>query len=202
MAINNKKINNKKGFTLVEVVVAIGMFVIIIAASSGIFARLFKSYRGAKNVNENMKNAQFALNLMSKTFRTSSVKYYIAGGGNIIVVYDYSQSSCIRYVFNGTALTKANTTIAVTESNCHNGASFVSPAIVMTSGAVTGSFYARDSRGNDSNNSSTRVGLVTVNMRITSGGAVDTGSSARIQSTSSLRDYTVSNVGIDPNNAP
>lgn len=199
MVINNKKINNKKGFTLVEVVVAIGMFVIIIAASSGIFARLFKSYRGAKNVNENMKNAQFALNLMSKTFRTSSVKYYIAGGGNAIIVYDYSQSSCIRYVFNGTALTKA--TAAVTESNCVNGASF-SAATVMTSGAVTGSFYARDSRGNDSDNSSTRVGLVTVNMRITSGGAVDTGSSARIQSTSSLRDYTVSNVGIDPNNAP
>lgn len=193
---NNIKKINKRGFTLVEVIVAIGMFVIIISASSGIFARLFKSYKGAKNVSENMKNAQFAMNLMSKTFRTSSVKYETA---NVLVVYDYSQSACIRYIFNGTALTKA--TAAVTESNCVSTAVFSAPT-VMTSGVVTGSFYARDSKGNDGDNSSDRVGLVTVNMRISNGGSVDTGSSTRIQSTSSLRDYTVSNVGIDPNNDP
>jgi prepilin-type N-terminal cleavage/methylation domain-containing protein len=197
MAIKNKKINNRKGFTMVEVIVAIVVFVIVMAGSAGVFASSFKSYKSAKNVNENMKNAQFAMNLMSKTFRTSSVKQATS---TTVIVFDYSQSSCIRYVFNGTALTKATATAVVSEPACNTGAFFSAP-MAMTSGTVTGSFRAVSSAGSDGSNTSTRVGLVTVTMEINSGGGT-TATRARIQSTSSLRDYTVSNVGIDPNNAP
>ncbi|HBI17469.1 MAG: hypothetical protein UR60_C0038G0006 [Candidatus Moranbacteria bacterium GW2011_GWF2_34_56] len=202
---DNKKLNNKKpkvfnrqGFTLAEVIVSIGIFTIIMAGSAGAFANAFKSYKGAKNINENLKNAQYAMNLMSKTFRTSSIKYSTS---TVVVVYDYSQATaCIRYVFTGTTLTKASS--SAPESNCSNSPSpAFSAAIPMTSGSVTGEFNAISSAGDDSGPSSTRVGVITVVMNITNSGGGNS-SSARIQSTSSLRDYTVSNVGIDPNNPP
>lgn len=204
---NNKKLNNKKtkfinrrAFTLVEVIVAMGIFVLIMAGSSGAFAMAFKSYRSAKNVNENLKNAQYAMNLMSKTFRTSTVRYSTASD---LIVYDYSQGTtnpgyCMRYRFISNELRKssANTTLA----GCIVGASF-STALPMTTGVVTGAFDVVSSVGNAATHESTTVGKVTVMMNISNG----TGSnltSARIQSTSSLRDYTISNVGIDFTNNP
>lgn len=198
----NKKINNneaacKRGFTLVEVVMAMGIFVIIISASSGAFASAFKSYKAAKNVNENLKNAQYAMNLMTKTFRTSSLKHSTS---STVIVYDYSQSLCIRYVFTGGAvLTKAFNNV-VTESDCNSGTLFSNANIRdMTTGTVTGEFDAVSSDGNNSGPVSIRVGKITVTMNIINSGGGNS-SNARIQSTSSLRDYTVSNVGIDPNN--
>lgn len=198
----NKKLNNqknalskKRAFTLAEVIVSIGIFVIIMGGAAGAFASAFKSYKGAKNVSENLKNAQYAMNLMTKTFRTSSIKY---SSSSLVIVYDYSQLSCIRYRFSGSELRKA--TAAVSESACVNGVAFANDAS-MTSGTVTGVFNAVSSAGDDAGPSSTRVGIITVTMNIRNSGG-GSSSSAQIQSTSSLRDYTVSNVGIDPNNDP
>lgn len=202
MKIFDKKLNNeknipngKRGFTLVEVVVAIGIFVIIMAGSAGVFASAFKSYKGAKNINENLKNAQYAMNLMTKTFRTSSIKN---SSSSLVIVYDYSQLLCIRYRFSGSELRKA--TSAVSEGSCGSSTAFANDAS-MTSGVVVGTFEAVDSAGDDSGPTSTRVGIITVTMNITNSGGGNS-SSAQIQSTSSLRDYTISNVGIDPNNDP
>jgi len=200
MSKNNKKLNNKKGFTLVEVIVAMGIFVLIMAGSSEVFTMAFKSYRSAKNINDNLKNSQYAMNLMTKTFRTSTVKYSTATD---LIVYDYSQGTtnpgyCIRYRFTSGALMKssANTTLA----GCINSTTF-STALPMTTGTVEGSFDAVASVGNASTHESTTVGKVTVMMNITNG--IGTNSNrVRIQSTSSLRDYTVSNVGIDFANDP
>ncbi|EKE21727.1 MAG: hypothetical protein ACD_7C00144G0003 [uncultured bacterium] len=210
----NKKLNNKKlkvssryGFTLVEVIISMGIFVVVMAGSSGVFASAFKSYKGAKNVNENLKNAQFAMNLMSKTFRTSSV---VSSSATSIVIFDYSRATraCIRYRFDSNSLKEsrynvigADSTAKIAACNVVSPATFNTFESVMTSGSVQGSFAATDSAGNDTTGASTRVGKVTVRMKITNntGGA---SSEAIIQSTSSLRDYTVANVGIDPNNAP
>lgn len=192
---DNKKLNSKKGFTLVEVIVAMGVFVIIMGGSAGVFASAFKSYRGAKNTNESLKDAQYAMNLMSKTFRTSSVKH---ATDDTVIVYDYSQSVCVRYQFSASALRKS--TAGVTEPNCNNSASFAA-AVPMTIGTVTGVFSASDSDGDDGSVTSVRVGRVTVTMEVTNSAGTNP-SSARIQSTSSLRDYKVSNIGIDTNNDP
>lgn len=206
-----KKINTlKNGFTLVEVVISIGIFVIIAAGSSGVFAMAFKSYRNAKNVNENIKNAQFAVNLMNKTFRTSSI--VSMPNSSTIFVFDYSRTSsgCIRYMFSGGNLTESRvnpvgadsaTRLNSCKTLASNAATFNAVQRTMTSGAVTGSFNAVTSLGNDTTGASTRVGKVTVMMNIVSGSGA-TSSSARIQGTASLRDYTEANIGIDPNNPP
>lgn len=192
---NIQKLNNQKGFTLIEVIVAMAIFMIIMGGSAGVFASAFKSYKSAKNVNENLKNAQYAMNLMTKTFRTSSIKHPPSANTTAtLVVYDYSQSSCIRYRFSGGDLLRSNA--SVTEVNCVSGAAFGTET-TMTSGTVLGAFNSIPSEGDDTNNTSTTVGKVTVMMHITSGSGSSSASSARIQSTSSLRDYTVSNVGID-----
>lgn len=209
MRIENKEKNNiKKGFTLVEVIVSIGIFAIIMSGSSVIFSMSFKSYKNAKNVNENLKNAQFALNLMSKTFRTSSV---VTASPSSIIAFDYSRVSraCIRYRFlNGSLLESrvnvAGATSALRLATCSGipSATFDSAESSMTSGSVFGSFDTIVSAGDSSTGASTRVGKVTVRMNITSGAGSSSSSNAVIQSTSSLRDYDVANVGIDPNNAP
>lgn len=201
----SKKLNNKKnkvvikrGFTLVEVIVSLGIFVIIIGGSSGAFIGAFKSYKGAKNTNESLKDSQYAMNLMSKTFRTSSVKY---SSSSTVIVYDHSQLLCIRYRFYGGALMKTGLAAGSPESNCSNGASF--PAEVpMTIGTVSdGVFNVVASSGNDISGASTEVGKITVSMKVTNS-LGSSPSSSRIQSTSSLRDYSLSNVGIDFINAP
>lgn len=206
----NLKINRKKGFTLIEVVVAMGIFTIIMGGSAGAFANAFKSYKGAKNINENLKNAQYAMNLMAKTFRTSSIASANSSTATQIVIYDHSRPSnkCIRYSFSGNSLYESKINVAAPTidqgiTNCENvtPATFNSSEGIMTTGTVTGLFNVTNSAGVDSGPSSTRVGNVTVMMNITNSGGGNS-SSARIQSTSSLRDYTVSNLGIDPNNDP
>lgn len=213
---NNKKLNNgkiiltsRRAFTLVEVLVAMGIFVIVMAGSAGVFASAFKSYKGAKNVNENVKNAQYAMNLMAKIFRTSSVNSPagINQPGTTVIVYDYSQGVgvnpglCIRFRFSAGVLDKA--TANTTYNGCTGGTSFTNTT-TMTTGVVGGRFQSTDSVGDGGTGTgaSTIVGRVTVTMDITSGAGSSEASSARLQTTSSLRDYEISNVGMDPNNDP
>ncbi|MFZ2153621.1 MAG: prepilin-type N-terminal cleavage/methylation domain-containing protein [Candidatus Moraniibacteriota bacterium] len=201
---NNKKFKKAKAFTLVELIISMGIFTIVIAGTSGVFVNAFKSYKGAKNLNENIKNGQFALNVMSKTFRTSAVVSPITiNPTNVlsISVCDYSQGSCFQYSFENSALVRRtaganfNPTSNICTCNPFNGA-----AITMTTGVVSGNFRVLASAGNETTSASTRVGKVTATMNITNGAGTATSTRSILQSTSSLRDYAVSNVGIDPNN--
>jgi prepilin-type N-terminal cleavage/methylation domain-containing protein len=123
MNIKNKK--TKKGFTLVEMMVSIFVFIIIMVAIVDIFARQINSYKYANNLQTNVENAQFALNYMAKTLRTSSILGYAddssytnlmtdiqADSNNDndfylhklnneqnLVIYDFSQEACIKFGF-------------------------------------------------------------------------------------------------------
>lgn len=197
----NKKLNRKKAFTLIEVIIAMGIFTIVMGGSAGVFASAFKSYKASKNVNENVKNAQYAMSLMAKTFRTSSV---MAGSNaSMLDICDYSQTSCFRYQFNAGTLTR-DTASQVFDANniCTCGVFTGAPLpIATTTGIVNGAFEFTPSSGVESTGESTTVGKVTVRMDITSGTGSES-SIAKLQSTVSLRDYQTSNIGIDPNNDP
>jgi prepilin-type N-terminal cleavage/methylation domain-containing protein len=60
------------GFTLIEVMVALFVFLIIMLAMSQTFTQTFAGYRNVKAVQRDVENAQFALNLMAKELRTST----------------------------------------------------------------------------------------------------------------------------------
>ncbi|MDY0302745.1 MAG: prepilin-type N-terminal cleavage/methylation domain-containing protein [Candidatus Moranbacteria bacterium] len=191
-----------RGFTLIEVVVAIAVFSIISVAAVGAFSAMFSSYKSARNLNENLKNSQYAMNLMNKTFRTSTVVNPSSEGeSTFLEVYDYSQNKCFRYSFSGGKLLRSSAALNPTSTiEC---GSFVSDG-EMTSGLVTGSFYVVPSEGGVYTNlagdaigpKSVKVGKITTAMKISNG----SGSQMRevnLQSTVSLRDYSLSNIGID-----
>lgn len=200
MAKNNKKLNSQKAFTLIEVVIAMGIFAIVAVGSAGAFANAFKSYKAAKNVNQNLENAQHAMSLMTKTFRTSSI--IDNSSTRKLEVCDYSQSQCFQYEFTGGTLTQDTAEPSFDTNGICTCGSFTGSPTKMTMGDVSGFFDSVKSEGDEEEKTSTKVGKVTVMMDITSGGSGMGSSSARLQSTVSLRDYQTSNIGIDPNNDP
>lgn len=102
------------GFTLIEVMVAMTAFTIIVMGTMQIMAQSTKSYRSQKSIQTNLESAQFALNLMAKELRTSSI---INPGASSIVFFDYSQNRCIQYSIDTTAGTLSRRARAFTDAN-------------------------------------------------------------------------------------
>ncbi len=115
---------SKSGFTLVEMMVSIFIFMIIMVAIVGVFARQINAQKKARIMEGNLENAQFALNYISKTLRTAIIVGTDTGNGaggiNLreylqsekddfylftinqgkgFVIYDFSQEACIRFTF-------------------------------------------------------------------------------------------------------
>ena len=187
----------RQGFTLIEVVVAIGIFVIIASASSAAFTAMFGAYKGAKNLNENLKNSQHAMNLINKTLRTSTVISPSADGeSSTVTVYDFSQGECFKYDFIGTSLYESRGAVVMSSGN------YTCPSLVsmtkMTSGVVEGRFNVIRSVGSEDSSGpvSEKVGRITTAMKISNGEGTYK-KIVNLQSTVSLRDYDVSNIGID-----
>jgi len=116
----NKKIfKNQKGFTLVEMMVSVFIFALIMASIAGIFGRQISSYKKTRIMANDLENAQFAINYISKTLRTSSIigdtengdlrdniqdrendfAVQEIGANTGLIVYDFSQEACIRITF-------------------------------------------------------------------------------------------------------
>ncbi len=81
---------------------ALAAFSIIMLVVAQSFGRGFVSYRETKKAQASLETAHFALNLIAKELRTSSI---IPAGTSTgattsrIKFYDYSQKRCIEYVF-------------------------------------------------------------------------------------------------------
>lgn len=197
MKINKK---NKKGFTLIEVVVALAVFTIIIISASGAFASIFKVYKDARDLGENVKNSQYAVGLLGKTLRTSTI---IGTTNNTyatqITLFDYSRQTqqCIRYAFSSGRLTELKNTVADVDA-CKTNA-FTGTPVDMTTGYVTGSFYTVKTEGKDSGTTGTagEIGKVSIRLYVKNRSTDSDSKYAKLQTSVSLRDYTQSNVGID-----
>jgi len=181
---------DRQGFTLIEVVVAMFIFVLMMSASSVVFARAFKTYGDARNMQENMENAQYAMNIMAKTFRTSSVAD--SSGTSNITVFDYSQNStgdgkCIMYEFIGGSLQRAENS-ETTLNDCVNNPPSSGSGDAVTSGVVSGNFNSSKS---DDTVGSEVVGKITISMTITKGS-----NTVNMQTTTSLRDYVESGISL------
>jgi prepilin-type N-terminal cleavage/methylation domain-containing protein len=93
----------QKGFTLIELVIAIGVFVIVMSGVLQIFGTGFMAYGEARRLQTNLEEAQFSMNTIAKELRTSSVIPTLtenSGGYFSVTFIDYSQNKCIRYVAN------------------------------------------------------------------------------------------------------
>jgi prepilin-type N-terminal cleavage/methylation domain-containing protein len=88
----------EKGFSLIEVLVAMFIFTLMAAAVSSIFAKTMLAQKNAKIGQKNLETAQFAMNQVAKNIRGSSL---LRRGWNTIIIFNHSQKTCIAYTFGG-----------------------------------------------------------------------------------------------------
>jgi len=113
MNIPDRKTNNakKNGFTLIEVLVSIFIFSLLMIVAFNFFGSSIFGYRNSKSIQKDLESAQYAMNIITKTLRTSKV---IDSNSNMIRVYDYSRitGKCILYQFSGNKLFSGSSTAA------------------------------------------------------------------------------------------
>jgi len=174
--------NSYKGFSLVEMLVAMFIFSLVIGIVSQIFTQAFVGYREQKRLQSNIESAQFAINTIAKELRTASV--VSAGGGNLssIEFFDYSQSTCFLYSFSGNQLTEQKKS-ENSVSDC-DGLYGGATTVLIDGINVDGHFNITKSVLN------TTIGRVTIFISL---GETDK-PQTRLQTSVSLRDYEVSGV--------
>lgn len=187
------KIKNEKGMTLLEVMVAIFIFSLIMVAVVQIFGSSASGYRNAVKIQRNLEDAQFAMNEMTKTLRTSTV-VSSAGLQTDIKIFDYSRptddsnnGNCIEFKFDTNKIIMASSSASDSES-CGNMIFGNSDFNEMTAGKIENMKFEIVP------SASGGVGKVTISMEVCadSGGICSSTGKVQIQSTVSLRDYNVS----------
>lgn len=188
-------VKNRKGFSLIEMMLAVLIFSLVMTATMSVFVSVIKVKSRAKDAQRNMEDAKYALELMSKTLRTSTIiscnNIDKDQCGNSIVnsieVYDYSQNLCVRYLYN----TGTDKLSWGTRDAGASGVDGCNPAPAAVN-ALTGSFitYWRVvAKPSDA----TTVGQVTITLQMCSkSGATCAGTNVdtfTAQTTVSLRDY-------------
>lgn len=175
------------GFTLIEMVISLGIFSIIALAVAGTFASGFSTYKETRALSRNLESAQFAMNTLAKLLRTSTV--ISAGGTNLqtITFHEYSSSRCFQYrihASSGASVLQARWYGTVDFANCTTSGFGGLAYTDVTTGYVTGGFLVVPSA--NSPNIPT-IGRVTINLSVkTNASAVR---EAHVQTTASLREY-------------
>jgi len=194
MVIVNKKIIfenrqiNRKGFSLMEMIIAIFVFSLIMVAVVGTFVSVVSVRNKVKAVQQDIENARFSMEQMSKTLRTSSVlSFSPATNPTNIKIFDYSQGVCIEYQYSGVKLQSriGTKTSADGESpTCTFSGSYVD----IINGSLAGaSFKVIPSASSPS----PIYGRITMALKVCYNNICTgkTGNNMTIQTTVSLRDY-------------
>lgn len=189
MPLSRKKL---KGFTLIEMVTSIALFIIIMTGVIQIFGTSFNAYRQTRLLQHNLEIAQVAVNQMAKELRTSSVVASTTGGGNFSVTFfEYSGKNCIQYVASGATgkLTKYARPIGGTDPDLNrqdcqtNGATFLVGDLV-SSGITSAASLVIPSVKNQTGVTMGHVGKITISL--TFGGSLRP---VTLQTTVSFRDF-------------
>lgn len=98
-------INKKsKGLTLIELIVAMGIFSVIIVIVVGLFVATLKGYRKSAALQNVQENARFLLDFMTKEIRQSTITSVVGAGGyhgNTLNIRRPDNTN-ITYIFDGT----------------------------------------------------------------------------------------------------
>lgn len=188
--------SKKRGFSFLEIMISILIFSLMMTTISITFASLFKGYRNSKAIQMNLENAQFIMNTMAKSLRTSSV---ISSTVSSIKFYNYSDSNCFSYKFENNSLQVASASISsVSYPTVEERKARCSSVSLTYSNILTKVNDVNFSVIQSSEGTPNVMGKVTVSIDV----CANSGSGcsglvhdrARIQSSVSLRDY--SSVGL------
>ena len=176
MYTGTKRKKTLPGFTLIEMIVSIGIFLIMMVALSTTFVSGFASFANARDLERDVESAQFAMNTLSKYLRTSTI---ISSSSSDILFYDYSATRCFEYQLSGNVLqARMKNVVAYTSCDTSGMGSWFN----VTTGYITGQFGVIPSTP-----SPKKMGKVTISLDIRRIAASTM--MANIQTSVSLRDY-------------
>ncbi len=174
--IKSKKLTNRKGFSLVELLVAIFIFSLMITVLTAAFSKVIIARKKTKDVQKSLEAARTAVQIMAKDMRNSTD---LKPNGNTATITMFSnfQEKCLGYRFYDGRLQSSSdvgNSGSETEPNCASSGSNWKDMIPSD---VSGSFIViRSEEGT--------VGKVTINMAVGK-----SGSQQYMQTTVSFRDY-------------
>ena len=107
------------GYTLIELVVAIGLFALVMTLASGGYLMMIATNRQAEALSTGINNLSFAIESMTRDIRTGS-GYCATGCSSTSFSFTDAGGSKVTYGFSGGALTK-------------NGAALTDPSVTVSS---------------------------------------------------------------------
>lgn len=179
----------KKGFTLIEMLIAIAVFAVMATVLAGAFASGFGTYRHARELQRDIESAQFMMNGMAKYLRTSTVVSPSSPTADAAEIrfYDHSSGRCFEYEIDEGHFRARWKSVALDPGDdvmVECGTSGMSAWSDLTSGYVTGQFRVIPS---DPDPADKRIGRVTVLLDVAA--EEDARLHATLQTSVSLRDY-------------
>ncbi len=183
------------GFTLIEMIVAVGVFSVMMSVIVGAFSSGALTYRESKDFQRNLESAQYSMNTMAKHLRTSTVVSPSVPDADAseIAFYDYSSNRCFEYRLNANVLEARWVSAADPDDVkgsvdiCRTSGAVGGSWAEMTSGEVDGSFRVIPS--DDGSGGSKRAGRVTIMLTVRRDGGTDGRLESFMQTSVSLRDY-------------
>lgn len=97
---NNSNLKSNKGFTLIELIVAMAIFVVVISLTMGIFVKAIEGQRKVKAIQNVQENARFVLERMAREIRMSTIN--TSAGNNLgITAYKVTGDESVIYSLSG-----------------------------------------------------------------------------------------------------
>lgn len=96
-ALGQEKKITKKGFSLIEILVAVFIFTLTMVLLTGTFSGFLKNYATEKRLQRDIENAQHSINIMAKSIRESAV---VSTASFPLNTYNYAEDKCVQYRFN------------------------------------------------------------------------------------------------------
>lgn len=181
-----------KGFTLIEMIIAMAILVVMSTAIAGTFASGFSTYGTSRELQRNLETAQYAMNTLEKYLRTSTIISDPGTNVKSMTFYDYSSQRCFRYRIIAAGADSNlfaqwfSTSTPFGANPCVTASGSFSASAQVTTGYVTGGFSLVPS---DKKTSPKKMGRVTINLSVKKDSSPSS-PEARIQATASLRDYS------------
>jgi prepilin-type N-terminal cleavage/methylation domain-containing protein len=174
------KLKKQKGFSLLELIIAIFIFSVVMLAVVAIFSKTIGSYKNSRNLQRNLENAQFALNLMAKTIRESKMVIPASPStvGEIKMIN--KRTTCKAFNFNSTEKTLQSSTF--TSNDCSGSISY--------STAVSNVYDVKFFVTPSSSTAPKQVGHMTILMRLCSDQTCTSADEHALQTSVSLRNFS------------
>jgi len=92
--------SRSKGFTIIELIVSTGLFVVLVALASGSFIQALRTQRIVTSLSISMNDASFVIEQIAREVR---VGFNFSGGGNTLSFND-SVGNLVSYKLSGTSI--------------------------------------------------------------------------------------------------